>query len=197
MPTVVLLREKLTVKLDIADLCKPLVSALVDGIDKRFCDLFDDRDAVAAALIHPEFKNCWTNDRALIDTGLQSIRTLLTAIVSSTATLKVPVSTVEPVAANLDDDDVFFARSAMALAVPEEEILIQQILTPSDKIAIVSSSPERKEAFHSAQYSLSSECSNKTPIQLCWPDDNNRRTRMTDSLYENLVLLKVNKCLWQ
>lgn len=45
------------------------------------------------------------------------------------------------------NDDVFFVRRAIAVAVPGEEILIQQILAPSHNIAILSSSQNVRKLF--------------------------------------------------
>ena len=52
-PTIALLKEKLHKKNGIATV-KPLVTALLDGIDKRFDYLFDDEKIIAAALLHPK-----------------------------------------------------------------------------------------------------------------------------------------------
>ena len=39
---------------------------LLGGVDRRFADLLDDREAIAAAILHPKFCDTWTVNRAAI-----------------------------------------------------------------------------------------------------------------------------------
>ena len=78
-PTIALLKEKLHKKNGIATV-KPLVTALLDGIDKRFDYLFDDEKIIAAALLHPKFKDNWTNDEDMLKKGMDSFGYLTQSI---------------------------------------------------------------------------------------------------------------------
>jgi hypothetical protein len=78
-PTIALLKEKLQKKNGIATV-KPLVTALLDGIDKRFDYLFDDEKIIAAALLHPKFKDNWTNDEDMLKKGIDSFGYLTQSI---------------------------------------------------------------------------------------------------------------------
>ena len=71
VPTIALLKQKLHKKIGIATV-KPLVTALLDGIDKRFDYLFDDEKIIAAALLPPNFKDNWTNDQNVLKKGKDS-----------------------------------------------------------------------------------------------------------------------------
>jgi hypothetical protein len=84
-------------------ICKPLISALMTGIDERFHYLFGDSEAIAAAILHPKFRNSWTDDQKTIQKGLQ-----LTKDLSTTAINASPSSDSE----SIDDDDeaAFFSR---------------------------------------------------------------------------------------
>lgn len=84
LPTVVMLREKLATKKTSATTCKPLITAMISGIDRRFHDVFNDAEASAAAILHPKFKMSWTDDKSMIDSGPQYIRHQLA---SSTSTM--------------------------------------------------------------------------------------------------------------
>lgn len=70
-PTIVMLREKLNGKLVSATTCKPLINALVAGIDTRFAYVYSDMDIIGAAIIHPKFKIHWTDNTSLINNGIQ------------------------------------------------------------------------------------------------------------------------------
>ena len=76
LPTIVKLREKLVAKSFSATSCKPLIKALVDGIDRRFKDLYSDMDVIAAAIIHPKFNIYWTDNSSLINSGIQVLHIL-------------------------------------------------------------------------------------------------------------------------
>jgi hypothetical protein len=77
--TIALLKEKLHKKNGIATV-KPLVTALLDGNDKRFDYLFDDEKIIAAALLHPKFKDNWTNDEDMLKKGIDSFGYLTQSI---------------------------------------------------------------------------------------------------------------------
>ncbi len=105
LPTITILREKLVTKKSEATMCKPLVSALLYGIDQRFSDLFGDSEAMAAAILHPKFRTGWTDDKLKVDQGLQHIKHLLVTMHTDV----VPADEVNVGnAASSDDDDGFF-----------------------------------------------------------------------------------------
>ena len=83
LPTVVMLREKLATKKISATTCKSLIAALINGIDRRFHDVFNGAEASAAAIIHPKFKMSWTNNKSMTAAGLQTIRDQLATSTST------------------------------------------------------------------------------------------------------------------
>lgn len=69
LPTIHLLQVKLDkVKLQLK-YCKPLVDALLSGIQNRFGHMFMDAELVAAAILLPKFRMTWTKDDATIKMG--------------------------------------------------------------------------------------------------------------------------------
>ena len=77
LPTISILREKLSNLQATANTCIPLVNAVLAGIDRRFAEIFGDKEAIAAAILHPQFRTTWTDDHTLIDLGMRHIRFLL------------------------------------------------------------------------------------------------------------------------
>ena len=67
-PTVTILRDKLSKKLDIPA-TKPLVQALLNGIDTWFEMILKDKKVIAAAMLHPKFKDDRTTDNDVIEKG--------------------------------------------------------------------------------------------------------------------------------
>ena len=110
LPTVVMLREKLATKKMTATTCKPLIAAMINGIDRRFHDVFNDAEASAAAIIHPKFKMSWTNNKSMTAAGLQTIRDQLA---TSTST-SLPMG-VESGSSDQDEEDQFFARKSVGV----------------------------------------------------------------------------------
>lgn len=71
-PTITILRDKLSKKLDIPAM-KPLCQALLNGIDTRFELILKDEKVIAAAILHPKFKDDWTTDNDVIEKGTASL----------------------------------------------------------------------------------------------------------------------------
>jgi len=44
-------------------ICKPLITAMLEAIERRFTEIFADKEAIAAAIMHPHFRTTWTLDR--------------------------------------------------------------------------------------------------------------------------------------
>jgi hypothetical protein len=75
LPTITRLRQKLIAMKNntLPTVCRPLITALVNGIDQRFADIFQDKEAIVAAILHPKFRTTWTTDEALIRGGIERI----------------------------------------------------------------------------------------------------------------------------
>lgn len=92
LPTISILREKLTNLQATASTYILLVNAVLAGIDRRFMEIFRDREAIAAAILHPQFRTSWTDDHTIIDLGMRHIPFLL----QNSATLEPQASTGQP-----------------------------------------------------------------------------------------------------
>uniref|UniRef100_A0AAR2LSC1 BED-type domain-containing protein n=1 Tax=Pygocentrus nattereri TaxID=42514 RepID=A0AAR2LSC1_PYGNA len=67
--TITLLRTKLQ-QLNIASkFCEPLIAALLSGLEKRFGEMLTDPELIAAAILVPKFKTCWTSDENILKLG--------------------------------------------------------------------------------------------------------------------------------
>ena len=77
VPTIDSLCKQLADKLtaESSTTCKPLLKALIDGIDTRFSDIVNEPATLAATILHLRFKTYnWMADATLIDRGLCYIR---------------------------------------------------------------------------------------------------------------------------
>ena len=190
LPTVVMLREKLATKKMTATTCKPLIAAMINGIDRRFHDVFNDAEASAAAIIHPKFKMSWTNNKSMTDAGLQFIRDQLA---TSTST-SLPMG-VESGSSDQDEEDQFFARKKVS--VSDEDILMRYLKDTSESMENIAGAPCLKKLFIQLNTPLPASAAAERLFSCCGLTMNSRRTRLNDELFEDLVMLKVNKHIYE
>jgi len=62
LPTITSLISKLQKLRASLKYCKPLIDALLDGVNKRFGEMMSDPELIAASILHPKFKSSWTTD---------------------------------------------------------------------------------------------------------------------------------------
>ncbi|GAA6073324.1 uncharacterized protein LOC116684675 [Tachysurus ichikawai] len=77
VPTVTLLKTKLQQIRISSRFSAPLVDALLAGIEKRFGQMLVDPELIAAAILLPKFKACWTSDECVLKLGLDYIKSHL------------------------------------------------------------------------------------------------------------------------
>ncbi|XP_041834997.1 uncharacterized protein LOC121635749 [Melanotaenia boesemani] len=74
LPTLYQLQDKLKKLETICKVCKPLLDALQHGIRRRFEDSMKDPELIAAAVLLPRFRTCWTSDESVLKSGLGFIQ---------------------------------------------------------------------------------------------------------------------------
>ena len=187
LPTICILRQKLMAKQATSTTCKPLVAALISGINERFNYLFDDSEAVAAAILHPKFRTSWTDNQQTIQKGLQMIKDLL-------STMSVSATPDTSGSESLDDDEAaFFSTSKTRSA--NQNILEQYLSSQSDETCSVAAWPALKELFIRLNTPLPASAAVERLFSCAGLTMNKKRTRLSDDLFENLVFLKKNNSL--
>lgn len=69
VPTITLLQAKLLHLCISSKSCRPLIEALLAGLEKRFGQMLTDPELIAAAILLPKFKTCWTSDECILKLG--------------------------------------------------------------------------------------------------------------------------------
>jgi len=101
---------------------------------------------------------------------------------------------VESGSSDQDEEDQFFARKKVS--VSDEDILMRYLKDTFRIHGEHHRSSLSEETVHSAEHSSSSECGSWAFVLLLWPAWlNSRRTRLNDELFEDLVMLRVNKLM--
>jgi len=196
-PTLSILREKLVQKQATAVACRPIITALLNGINKRFAAVYDNKEAIAAAILHPKFRKTWTNNQRLIDTGIQYIRGLLTGTSSASAAAASGSRQVMGTSAELKNDDDFFSNRSNMDTSDTVDVLAQYLQNTSDDTACVSAWPVLNKLFVRLNTPLPASAASERLFSCAGIVMNSRRTRMSDALFEELVLLKQNKAVTQ
>lgn len=117
---------------------------------------------------------------------VQHLKNLLAA--SATAAME-----VESGSSELEEEDSFFCRKKAS--VSEEETLMQYVQTRSDDMTIIAGSPVLKKLFIQLNTPLPASAAAERLFSYAGLTMSSRRTRMSNELFENLVMLKVNKDL--
>ena len=69
LPTITLLRTKLQLLHVAFKFCETLIAALLSGLEKRFRGMLADPELIAAAILVPKFRTCWTSDKNILKLG--------------------------------------------------------------------------------------------------------------------------------
>ncbi|KAJ8333685.1 hypothetical protein SKAU_G00410040 [Synaphobranchus kaupii] len=99
LPTLYQLQDKLRRLQPTCKVCGPLLAALQRGIQKRFGDVMKDPELIAAAILLPKFRTCWTTEESILKPGLDYIKGHLTISMDDDA----------PLNDSHSDEDDFFA----------------------------------------------------------------------------------------
>ncbi|KAL3987791.1 hypothetical protein ACER0C_014906 [Sarotherodon galilaeus] len=117
LPTLYQLLEKLRKPESSCKMCRPLVDALRDGIQKRFGEMMKDPELIAAAILIPRFRTSWTTEESILKAGLTFIRHQLDTELGEASTNS-----------SLSDEDDFFG--SMGSGNPEAGELERYLSCP-------------------------------------------------------------------
>ncbi|KAL3983521.1 oligodendrocyte myelin glycoprotein [Sarotherodon galilaeus] len=117
LPTLYQLLEKLRKLESSCKMCRPLVDALRDGIQKCFGEMMKDPELIAAAILIPRFRTSWTTEESILKAGLTFIRHQLDTELGEASTNS-----------SLSDEDDFFG--SMGSGNPEAGELERYLSCP-------------------------------------------------------------------
>lgn len=70
LPVISELQSKLRRLEASANMCLPLISAIQQGVQKRFRVMMEDRELISAAILLPKFKTGWTDKVEVTEAGM-------------------------------------------------------------------------------------------------------------------------------
>ncbi|XP_075309263.1 uncharacterized protein LOC142370722 [Odontesthes bonariensis] len=74
VPTITILKNKLQNLRLSTKFCRPLIDALLKGLEKRFEHILTEPELIAAAILVPKFKTSWTSNDYTLRLGLDYIK---------------------------------------------------------------------------------------------------------------------------
>ncbi|XP_071639316.1 uncharacterized protein [Temnothorax longispinosus] len=186
LPVLYSLQEKLdnitdTIKLTY---CNPLITAIEEGLNRRFCTTFEKKELIIASCLHPKFKLNWLigEKKKLAESYLED----LLDIRSNDNSLNSDK--------NDDYDDFFtFHRQSTSTSESGEEELQRFLKSKRTDIELLNDFPKLKKLFIKFNTALPSSASVERMFSIdnsvCQPS----RGRLHDNIMEYQLLLKINK----
>jgi hypothetical protein len=189
LPTVTVLKNKLLI-MDLRS-TKPIRDSLLAGIERRFGYAFTNRDFIMAAVTHPKFKMLWIDDA----TKRAEYSQLLEAAIVNLSNSSITTDGIGGSSDNMSDDD-FFSFNASASGVGRSQKHLEYLNNSSKEVAMLHSHPEMKQLFLRYNTCLPSSA----PVERLFSSGalvlTKKRNKLSDSLFEKLLLLKLNRNYW-
>lgn len=186
LPTLTVLKNKLlNMELRVT---KPLRDSLLGGVDRRFGYVFTSPDFIVAAVTHPKFKLLWVDNAAKRAEYTQMLETAIVSFNNSNNLTTTNMGTSD----NSDDD--FFAFNAAEVRRSQKHL--EYLNNSSKELAMLHSHAEVKQLFLRFNTCLSSSA----PVERLFSSGalvlTKKRNKLSDSLFEQLLLLKLNRKYW-
>ncbi|XP_064455761.1 uncharacterized protein LOC135400142 [Ornithodoros turicata] len=172
--------------------CRPLVTAVLDGIQKRFGHLMEDKELLLAAAVLPRFKLSWLKDV----TQHAAVMDMLRREIANNSAAK-PRHT--PVVVTRPRADDFFAfgdavSASESTACTEDDELTEYLRIPEDYdiSKMKTDFPRVQGLFLRVNTAVPSSASVERLFSTAADVFTRKRTKLTDVNFEKQLLLKCN-----
>lgn len=185
LPTLTILKRKL-MKVAVKH-TKSLRDCLIQGIDNRFGSIFSDREFLLAAVTHAKFKLTWIEDTALRAQSTQILEQAVNTFIADNPSAYTDSSTEK----SDDDSDFFNFRNTPAAELSQKHL---QYLNDNNKeLSTLKNHPIIKKLFICYNSCIPSSA----PVERLFSTAafilTKRCNPMTDTLFEKMLLLKMNR----
>ncbi|XP_071582355.1 uncharacterized protein [Temnothorax nylanderi] len=164
--------------------CNPLITAIEEGLNRRFCTTFEKKELIIASCLHPKFKLNWLigEKKKLAESYLEDL-------------LGIRSNDNSPNSGKNDDYDDFFTfhRQSTSTSESGEEELQRFLKSKRTDIELLNDFPKLKKLFIKFNTALPSSASVERMFSIgnsvCQPS----RGRLHDNIMEYQLLLKINQ----
>ena len=185
LPTITILTEKLRQGLENARDCRPLLEALLGGLEKRFGHLLQDETLLISSACHPKFKLTWLKNE-------ESKRDARASLILEVEKIHPKEISAESQTSEILEDDDFFSsvtpRSNLACEVVDQFLSMKDQSLGSLKIF-----PSLEKVFRKFNTVLPSSAPVERLFSVGGSLFRPNRHRMSDAHFEQQLLLKVNQ----
>ncbi|XDV35100.1 hypothetical protein PO909_005128 [Leuciscus waleckii] len=186
VPTITLLKTKLQHLHISSKFCRPLIDALLAGLEKRFGQMLKDPELIAAAILVPKFKTCWTSDEQIIKLGLDYIKSYLKDL------------TVENQgeSSHSSEEEDFFSAIKQTSSQENAKQLETYLGCPGDTVEILKSFPAVCNLSLRLNTALPASAACERLFSSAGLIFRQKRARIDSKNFENQLLLKLNRRFW-
>ncbi|CAL9694236.1 unnamed protein product [Knipowitschia caucasica] len=185
IPTITLLKTKLQHLRLSSKCCVPLIDALQSGLQKRFGEMLKDPELIAASILVPKFRRCWTTDEGLLQLGLDYIKSHLKEL---------PVTVSDSTPSSEEDD--FFSPIKQGNLQENTKQLESYLACPNDTMEILKSFPAVLNLSLQLNTPLPASAACERLFSTAGLIFRPKRARIHSQNLENMLLLKLNPKFW-
>ncbi|KAL2093869.1 hypothetical protein ACEWY4_011181 [Coilia grayii] len=186
VPTITLLTTKLQQLSVTSKYSEPLIAALLSGLEKRFRDMLADPELIAAAILVPKFKTCWTSDEHIIKLGLDYIRSHLDCQAENS---------ISEGSQSSEEEDFF--SSLKKTGPPETTQQLDAYLgCPGDTVEVLKPFPAVCKLSLKLNTALPASAACERLFSVAGLIFRPRRACIGSKNFENQMLLRLNKAYW-
>nr|XP_020444767.1 uncharacterized protein LOC109953631 [Monopterus albus] len=186
VPTITLLKTKLQHLHSASRFCEPLIAVLLSGLEKRFGEMLADPELIAAAILVPKFRTCWTSDENILKVGLDYIRGHLDC--------RAEYHITEGSQSSEEED--FFSSLKKTGPLETAQQLDTYLGCPGDTVEVLKSFPAVFQLSLKLNTALPASAACERLFSVAGLIFRPRRASIGSKNFENQLLLRLNKGYW-
>jgi len=200
LPTINELLSKLeTIRRKEIVYCQPLVTALYDGVNKRFGALQENNFLIIASVSNPSFKTAWIKNEVKKNFAISLLKDAMYEINSDQVDNVVgELNNEKPSSSDSDQDDKNDSFFSWASKKKSQNVIIENEMadflnkSPTKKIIVLNNTPILKKVFIKYNTPLPSSAPIERVFSIGACVLTKKRGKMSDSNFEKTMLLKSN-----
>ncbi len=182
-------------------ICQPLVHALLDGVNTRFGEVFDEAKSKLAAVVHPRFKLDWMDGPAQKADMIEMLKRSVTSQQNSergqeATILPQPNPDPQPVTPNaaIDFFSCFTSRRQATTNEPDVTVEVDKYFAdPSVELSSLSKYPHIRNLYIQLNTGLPASAAVERLFSLSGRVFSPLRSKLSSSHLEMLVFLRLSK----
>ncbi|XP_060783091.1 uncharacterized protein LOC132890299 [Neoarius graeffei] len=186
VPTITILKNKLQNLRISSKFCRPLIDALLSGLEKRFEQVLTVPELITAAILVPKFKTSWTSDDYTLRLGLDYIKSHLKDQAEENQAESSPSS----------EEEDFFSSIKQTSSQENAKQLETYLGSPGDTMDVLKSFPAICNLSLRLNTALPASAACERLFSVAGLIFRPKRARIDHKNFENQLLLRLNRAFW-